>query len=125
MILAIQNSALAAALTGLVLGCTAISADTGGKEADGHPLTCTVGIAPAGDMLAVEGVLSAEDDVSGTYQLTVTRRGTALNQGGPFALAAGETERLGHIRLNGPSAGLEAELTVEIDGKPVPCTVDL
>jgi hypothetical protein len=114
---------LAAALTGLVLGCTANSAQTGG--ADDGVLTCSAEITSRGGMLTVEGVVVAEEAVAGTYDLSVTRRGAALTQGGTFSLRAGETGRLGRVTMNGPAAGLDAELTLSVDGKTTRCPVAL
>lgn len=117
------KTALGGALTALVIGGTAISAQSG--DTNGLPLTCVIDVTSRGGMLTVEGVLSAEETVAGTYNLSVTRQGAELNQGGPFAVRAGTTERLGRVTINGPASALDAELTLEVNGRTASCPVEI
>ena len=117
------KAALGTALTALALGCTAISAQSGGTAE--APIACTVDVTSRGGMLTIEGVVSASEAVSGTYHLRVARGGALMNQGGAFALRAGETRRLGRVTMNGPASGLEADLTLDISGMTARCPVDL
>ncbi|PWK59773.1 curli-like amyloid fiber formation chaperone CsgH [Roseicyclus mahoneyensis] len=115
--------ALGTALTALALGCTAIAADTAGTASG--PLACTVDVTSRGGMLTVEGVVTTTEALSGSYHLRVARGGMLMNQGGPFALRPGETERLGRVTMNGPASGLEIDLTLDADGRTIRCPVDL
>lgn len=115
--------ALGGALTALALGCTAISAQTGANAQD--PVACSVDITVRAGLLTLEGVVTSSEPLSGSYQLRVARAGTLMNQGGPFAVRAGQTERLGQITLNGPASGLEVDLTLEAEGRTIRCPVDL
>lgn len=118
-----QKTAISAALTALVLGGTAISAQSGSTS--DLPLSCTVDVRSQSGMLMIEGVLAAEENVAGTYHLSVSRHGAEINQGGPFSVRAGGTERLGQVTINGPASSLDAELILEVNGKTARCPVDL
>ncbi|NKX45023.1 curli-like amyloid fiber formation chaperone CsgH [Roseicyclus persicicus] len=119
----LSKAVLAPALTAVALGCTAIAGQTG-ATAEG-PLACSVDVTARNGMLTIAGVVSSDAAVSGVYQLRVSRAGTLMNQGGPFRLAAGQTERLGQVMLNGPASGLDVALTLEVDGDTLRCPVDL
>ncbi len=115
--------ALGTALTALALGCTAIAGQTDATYQG--PLACTVDVTSRGGMLTLEGVVTTTEALSGTYHLRVARGGTLMNQGGPFALRAGDTERLGRVTMNGPASGLEVELTLETNAGTTRCPVEL
>lgn len=100
------------------VGCGALAAQTGQTDA---PVSCSLDVDQSGRGLVIEGLVSAHETVAGTYRLAVSRRGANLNQGGPFRLAAGETEAFGRISLNGSAAALDASLTLEIDGRSYLC----
>jgi hypothetical protein len=117
------KTALGAALTALALGGTAISAQSGG--ANDLPLSCSVDVTSRSGMLTIQGVLAAQDNVAGTYHLSVTRQGAEFNQAGPFSVRAGGTERLGRVTINGPTSGLDAELTLQVNGRTARCPVHL
>lgn len=114
---------LGAALSALALGCTAIAGQSGGAPATS--LNCTVDVTARGGMLTLEGVVTTTEALSGTYHLRVARAGTLMNQGGPFALHPGQTERLGQVTLNGPASGIDVSLTLEANGRTTRCPVDL
>jgi len=115
--------ALGTALTALALGCTAIAGQTdGGLQG---PVSCTVDVTSRSGMLTLEGVVSTTEALSGTYHLRVARGGTLMNQGGPFTLRAGDTDRLGRVMLNGPASGLDVELTLETASGTTRCPVAL
>ena len=103
----------------LAVGCGTLTAQTG-QTADA-PVACALEVNQSGRGLTIEGVVAAHETVAGTYRLAVSRRGANLNQGGPFRLAAGETEALGRISLNGSAAALDASLTLEIEGRSYHC----
>jgi hypothetical protein len=114
--------ALGGGLAAFVLGCTAIAgqADRSVPPPVG-PLSCHVETLGRGGSLTVTGHATATEDVVGTYHLRVSRAGILMNQGGDFALGAGETVRLGVVTLNGPASGLEVDLTLETGGHALRC----
>lgn len=116
--------ALGGVLTALALGCTAISAQTGGSAPQG-PVACSVDLTARGGMLTVEGIVSSTEAMSGTYHLRVARGGMLMNQGGHFALRPGETGRLGQVTMNGPASGLEIDLTLDTGTRSIRCPVEL
>ena len=126
-----SRAALGAAAIGTaVLGCTAISAETNDAETrtfaqDTAPVACVITADRSGNGLVLEGIVQANEAVSGMYQLRVEGPGTRMNQGGPFALRAGQATEVGRIQMSGNGAGLEAELTLSIDGRNYSCPVDL
>lgn len=114
----------AAALSALVLGCTAIAAETGSTNATG-PVACAVTIASSGGNLIIEGVVEGREAVSGNYHLRVSRSGSLMNQGGPFSVAAGSTATLGRVMMNGPASAIDAELTLTVNGRELSCPTTL
>lgn len=121
---------LGAAALSVTLGLTALAGSTN-PPAD-HPvpagaagLGCAVDITPERGLLRVDAILKADADITGHYDLQVTRPGTSLRQGGPFSLDAGETETLGQITLNGPASTLDVELTLTVAGRSYTCPTGL
>ena len=123
MLFTAPKIALATGLAAFALGCTAL-ADQAGTP-DTGPLSCTVDVTSRGGMLTLEGVVTSDTALSGEYHLRVERRGTLMNQGGPFRVTPGTPARLGQVTLNGPSRGLDVELTLEVAGNTYRCPVDL
>jgi hypothetical protein len=113
------RSALAAGLAALALGCTAIAGQH--RDDADAPVACSVEMTARGGMLTLEGVVSSDAALGGRYDLRVVRGGTRLTQAGPFDLSPGETARLGRVTLNGPAAGLDAGLTLDVGGRTLRC----
>lgn len=113
---------VAAGLAALVLGCTAVAGPSGGTAQ--APLACSVEVTARGGLLSVEGVASSDTALDGRYRLRVARGGARLEQGGRFSLSPGDTVRLGEVTLNGSAAGLDADLTLDVNGQSYRCPVD-
>ena len=105
-------------LVALALGWAAL-ADPAPAETTG--LACSVSVTPTRGLLQIEGFVQADKDTTGVYQLEVARRGASLSQGGPFTAEAGDLTEIGLVTMNGPSAGLEATMTLSIDGTNYRC----
>ncbi|GAA5075052.1 curli-like amyloid fiber formation chaperone CsgH [Roseibacterium beibuensis] len=119
------RAALGTALAAAALGCTAI-AETGSTHATPGPVACAVAVTPSGSSLVIEGVVEAREPLVGSYSLSVTGPGTRMNQGGPIAVDAGETLRLGRVQMGGTATnGLTAELTLEVDGETYRCPAEI
>ena len=119
----------AAAIGSAVLGCTAISAETDAETRSfaqsTAPVACTVAVETSGRTLVLEPTVQASEAVSGIYALRVEGPGTRMNQGGPFALRAGQTQTLGRMMASGDATNVEVDLTLTIDGRTYRCPVDL
>lgn len=118
------RAALVPALALAALGCTALADTDAPAPADG-PVACILEIDRDGGLTVIEGVVTADRALTGSYALAVTRGGARINQGGPLTPAPGETLRLGEVRLNGPASGLAAELTLTLGGRDYACASDL
>ena len=125
-----RTSLAVAAVSTVVLGCTAISAETDSMTREAHaqtaaPIACAIMINTANGLLNVEPVIQATEAVSGIYQLRVEGPGTRMNQGGPFSVRAGETLELGRMMTSGSAASLDAEMILTIDGRSYSCPTSL
>ena len=91
-----------------------------------QPLRCEIQIQEHGTSVALEGVVFAKTAVEGSYQLRVTKSGTAgssdINQSGDFSAGPGEPGRLGTVTLGGDGGSYVARLTVTWDGGSIECT---
>lgn len=117
------RTAIAAGLAALALGCTAVAG--GSTGAPDVPFACSVEVTARGGLLTLQGVVASDRALDGRYHLRVARNGTRLDQGGPFRLSPGQTVRLGQLTLNGPAAGIDADLTLDVGGQSYRCPVDL
>jgi hypothetical protein len=87
------------------------------------PLACDISATPTGHGLAISAVLNADRPVAGAYTLVITKIGaagsSAVNQGGPFSVAAGARVSLGETELGlDPGDRIHAVLTLtEADGR--------
>jgi len=124
-----------AAISSVVLGCTAISAETDNsmnREAAtlthaqaAAPVACMISIETSGNTLVLEPIVQVTEAVTGIYQLRVEAPGTRMNQGGPFSARAGQTLELGRMTMSGTASSLDAELTLTIDGRNYSCPTNL
>ena len=89
--------------------------------ADDGPFTCALVLAPQGAGTSVAGRVTARAPVAGTYALRLRAGGTAIDQGGDFDAAEGETVTLGEATLPGGADALDATLTVSAAGRSVAC----
>lgn len=111
------------ALCMATIGCTAIAATDTQRDAD-TPVACTLSVTSERGTLLIEGIVSAETSLFGTYALAVTRGGASINQSGLLDIDAGETVTLGNVRMNGPILGLNASLILTVDDEDYACERD-
>jgi hypothetical protein len=120
---------LTAGLSVLTLAaCVAGAATTpGGDTARGpQPMAataCALDLTEAGGMLTLTARVQSAAATTGSYSLIVRGDGASINQGGPFALAAGESKSLSEVALSSRPGPLNAQLTVEIGGRSMTCPV--
>lgn len=93
-----------------------------GADADGGPVRCELDVARRGGSVQLTALAHADKATRGEYAFEVSGRGTDIRQGGPFAVAAGGTERLGTVTLGAGAAGANAELTLFVGGARIQCT---
>lgn len=121
-----KRFAIAAAplLLGLGLAGATIGSGTAGPAAAG-PLRCEIAATKANGMVTLEGVLRADQPVTGSYTFRVTGAGgggsTNIAQGGGFMAGPEGPVSLGQVMLGGGSA-YDASLEVSAGGATVTCS---
>jgi len=120
-----HNSLILPALAGLglaALGGGFALANPG--TATQVPFRCGVVAAPQGGMTRLEAVVETDAALSGTYTLAVDSASgggrSRVNQGGPFALGAGEAATLGTVTI-GTGAATTIVFDLDIDGTVWSC----
>lgn len=103
-----------------LVGCTAIAAADDPASPSDSP-ACLIDVTSRNGLLLIEGEVTSDTSLFGTYALSVQRGGAVINQSGLVSVAPGETLRLGTVRMNGPISGLEATLTLTVDGEEIAC----
>lgn len=86
---------------------------------------CALTMSPLGGGTAVLARVTASEDLTGSYSLTLRAGANAIDQGGDFEAAAGETVTLGEATLPGAPEAIEAALTVTAGGRSVACPREL
>jgi len=88
------------------------------------PFRCGVIATPQGGVTRLEAVVEADAALSGTYTLAVDSASggnrSRVNQGGPFALGAGEAATLGTVTI-GAGAASTIVFDLDIAGKTWTC----
>lgn len=119
--------AAAAALGLSAVGLAAGSGATPKTAATEAPLECEIAVSHDRYGHTYEGRVHAHRAVSGTYELTITRRGGAghamISQSGEFRLARGASESLGQATFGGLSPDkVNAELVLHWNGERLVCS---
>lgn len=91
----------------------------GAEGLDEAPFRCGVRAMPQGGATRLEAVVESDTALAGAYTLAVESSAgggrSRINQGGPFALGAGEAAILGTVTI-GSTAATSIRFDVEIDG---------
>lgn len=119
MILALAPTACAAALA--LAGMFGTSTQAISKTAPAGGLSCEVVERQTSYGVMLEATVSSQSPASGTYTFAVQGNGGGMNinQGGPFAVSAGETALLGKVTLG--SGNYDATLSIMAGGTVIPC----
>ena len=119
-----------AALSAAAACTAAVSAsnpDTTVALASDAPI-CEIAVAKSGRSVNLQALVHAEADLHGTYRFSIAKTGSGgsamINQGGNFAVAAGETRTLGQTTLGGSAASYDATLTLDVGGQTYTCSND-
>ncbi len=111
-------------VAGLGLAATT-SATATPPASEAPPLACDVAVDQNGRMVSFQGRVQADEDVSGTYNLTLSGGGTNIRQGGAFVADAGDIVTLGQANLSGAPDRYDVDLTLSIDGETYSCATNL
>lgn len=98
--LVLPAAAVSMSVFGLAAGTSAHS-----KTASDLPLNCEIAVSKGRYGHTYEGVIHATNTVNGTYELNISKRGSAgsamISQSGNFRVAAGKSESLGQATFGG------------------------
>lgn len=114
------------ALAAAACGIPATQAGTAGTRAADGPVRCEISITDARGATTIEGRVSADRTVSGTYQLAISSRSSGgqamINQSGEFTASPAEPALLGQTTLGGSRAQYAADLDVRVNGERLRCS---
>ncbi|MDJ0825917.1 MAG: curli-like amyloid fiber formation chaperone CsgH [Rhodobacter sp.] len=115
-------AAMALSAIGLAAGSNAHSA----ADRD-LALSCEIAVSKGRYGHTYEGVVHADAAASGSYALTITKRGggnsAMISQSGEFRVRAGQSETLGQATFGGlPPEDVDAELTLRWNGHRLICS---
>ena len=121
--LILPAAAATLSVTGLSAGSSAGSTAGTGEV----PLNCEIAVTKGRYGHTYEGRVTARKTVSGTYELSITKRGgggsSMISQSGEFYVPAGKTDTLGQATFGGlPPSSVNAELTIFWNGQRLFCT---
>ena len=119
--LILPAAALSLSVFGLAAGTSASSSDD--KTSD-LPIACGVSVTKSGYGNNYQGVVQANEAVSGSYEFRVIKTGgggsATINQSGEFTIAAGDEVTLGQASFGGP-ATVDAQLVLHWNGMKLLC----
>ncbi len=124
----LKNSRLlsraAPAVVGVVLAGAAFAA-TADDNGDG-PARCEIRATQQGSMIALDGMVMAQDAASGSYRFSVASVGgssnTNIRQGGGFSAGAGDAVRLGRVMVGGSGSSYDVTLEVTLGAETIECS---
>ncbi len=98
-------------------GIAGVAAASAASQVKSGPLSCEIRQQVSGGMLTLQGVATADSDMSGSYRLKISGGSgggsSTINQGGEFSASAGEDVTLGRVTVN---AGGYYDVTLEVSG---------
>ncbi|MQB46452.1 curli-like amyloid fiber formation chaperone CsgH [Rhizobium sp. ICMP 5592] len=114
-----------AALALLLVPAGALAAmATAGQSVE--PVRCEIRATPESGMVALEALVHADKNASGTYSFRVESvggaGGTNIEQSGAFNATSGRPATLGAVTLGAKGAVYDATLDVTVGGKSISCT---
>lgn len=120
---------LGGAVIGLAAAACGIPASQAGTSTTTRaagPVRCEISITDARGATTIEGRVSAERPVSGTYRMAIASRGaggqSTINQSGDFSASPAAPALLGQTTLSGSRAQYSADLELRVNGEALRCT---
>lgn len=90
-----------------------------------EPVRCEIRIDEARGSTTIEGRVSADQSVRGSYRLAITSRSgggqATISQSGDFTAGPNEPVLLGQTTLRGSRASHRAELDLQVEGRRLSC----
>jgi hypothetical protein len=86
--------------------------------------SCEIRVDQRDDAVMLEGLVSAAEPISGTYQLDIRQNGAGtsqISQSGDFAVPAGSSSSLGMVSLTKTAGGYRATLRVRWNSDAADC----
>lgn len=98
---------------------------TAASTASAAPLRCELILSEARGATTIQGRVSAERPVAGTYRLSISSSSSGgramINQSGDFEARPGAPAILGQTTLGGPSGQYRADLELTVPGQRLTC----
>lgn len=98
---------------------------TSASTVSAPPLRCELILSEARGATTIEGRVSAERPVAGTYRLSISSSSSGgramINQSGDFEARPGAPAILGQTTLGGPSGQYRADLELTVPGQRLTC----
>ncbi|MCB1406675.1 MAG: hypothetical protein KDK01_10560 [Rhodobacteraceae bacterium] len=89
------------------------------------PLRCEIALEPVAGGTMIEGRVTSNSAVTGTYAMAITSRSsggsTTIRQSGDFEASAGAPATLSETRLMGSPASHSVDLEVRVGGRRLSC----
>lgn len=124
LVLGLTVSGFAAAACG-VAATSATTPQATPVHASGDPVRCELVLNEARGATTIEGRVSTDRPVSGTYRLSIASRSSSgsatINQSGDFDARPGSPALLGQTTLGGARANYRADLELNVGGRRLTC----
>jgi hypothetical protein len=118
-------SKMLASLVALLLPLgTSFAASAMVHQSAGRLPTCEIRVDEQAGAVMLEGLVSAAEPISGTYQLDIRQNGAGtsqISQSGDFAVPAGSSSSLGMVSLAKNAGGYRATLRVRWNSDAADC----
>ena len=113
-------------LAAAACGIPASEAGTASSSRSAGPVRCEISITDSRGATTIEGRVSADRPVSGTYRLAISSRSSGgqamINQSGDFTASPATPATLGQTSLGGPRGQYAADLEVSVNGERLRCS---
>ena len=121
LVLGLSVAGFAAAACGI----PPTAASTAASTTSAAPLRCELILSEARGATTIQGRVSAERPVAGTYRLSISSSSSGgramINQSGDFEARPGAPAILGQTTLGGPSGQYRADLELTVPGQRLTC----
>ena len=112
----------------LMIGAGIVGAEKTTSSVSSSPqaLSCEIRATDDANAVSLEGLISSDHSVSGTFHLRVVSKSNGgratINQSGAFAVDQDGQSKVGLVRLGSTAPDYEATMTLNADGKVIECS---